>query len=149
MPYQVPRKIPHEICIDIPYEKCHGVPEKVPKKIPRKVSHQVTNPLITIQLLNWEPDLKSYLQVCEEEYGYPPHGFGNGHGGFGGFGFEGGLIGKRSDEADSISRRSDDAGEESEVAVESNLVEQQTQAAADQWTRLKKVVGNIFFSVSM
>ena len=41
MPYQVPRKIPHEICVDIPYEKCHGVPEKVPKKIPRKVSHQV------------------------------------------------------------------------------------------------------------
>ena len=45
MPYQVPRKIPHEICVDVPYKKCHGVPEKVAKKIPRKVSHQVTSNL--------------------------------------------------------------------------------------------------------
>ena len=76
-------------------------------------------------------NLNSCWQVCEEEYGYPPHGFGNGHGGFGGFGFEGGLIGKRSDEEETISRRSD-AGEESEVAVKSNLVDHQPQAAADQ-----------------
>jgi len=77
----------------------------VPKKIPRKVSHQ----------------------VCEEEYGYSPHGhgFGNGHGGFGGFGgFDGGLIGKRSDTEDTISRRRSDTTS-GDTSTKSNLVEPQ------------------------
>ena len=126
VPYQVPRKIPHEICVDIPYEKCHGVPEKVPKKIPRKVSHQVK------PKMNCELDLRYEWQVCEEEYGYPAHGFGNGHGGFGGFGFDGGLIGKRSDTEERIGRRSDDASEE--TSTKSNLLDHQHDppAAADQ-----------------
>ena len=87
-----------------------------------------------------ENETKTWRQVCEEEYGYPPHGYGNGHGGFGGFGgFDGGLIGKRSDDEekirligkgsdaeDKISRRSDDVSEESDHAdIETSLADHQ------------------------
>ena len=80
----------------------------------------------------FQRDMECILQVCEEEYGYPTHGFGNGHGVFGGFGFDGGLIGKRSDTEGVISRRSD-AGEESEVVIKPNLVHHHPDAP-DQWT---------------
>ena len=45
-----------QVCQDIPYEKCHSVPEKIPKQVPKKVAHE----------------------VCED-YGYGAHGYHHGY----------------------------------------------------------------------
>ena len=45
-----------QVCQDIPYEKCHSVPEKIPKQVPKKVAHE----------------------VCED-YGYGAHGYHPGY----------------------------------------------------------------------
>ena len=45
-----------QVCQDIPYEKCHSVPEKIPKQVPKKVAHE----------------------VCED-YGYGAHSYHHGY----------------------------------------------------------------------